>query len=282
MQAGNGVTGIPANRSELREMLRQRVFTAIVALSVLAVVMFILPAVVARAVITLLMLVAAWEWSGFVFDKGIAGRSVYVLFIAMLLVLIFIELPDTALVDIILKVSLGWWLSALAWMFFFPTPIARPVAWVCGALVIVPAWLALDLLYLQRPELLLFALLIVWVADIGAYFVGKGFGKVKLAPQISPGKTWEGVLGGLCAVMILAALGSPILEIEIAVLVPFCLAVAMISIVGDLTVSMFKRNAGVKDSGSLFPGHGGVLDRIDSVTSAAPLFALAMSWIGMR
>jgi phosphatidate cytidylyltransferase len=282
MQAGNGVTGIPANRSELREMLRQRVFTAIVALSVLAVVMFILPAVVARAVITLLMLVAAWEWSGFVFDKGTAGRSVYVLFIAMLLVLIFIELPDTALVDIILKVSLGWWLSALAWMFFFPTPIARPVAWVCGALVIVPAWLALDLLYLQRPELLLFALLIVWVADIGAYFVGKGFGKVKLAPQISPGKTWEGVLGGLCAVMILAALGSPILEIEIAVLVPFCLAVAMISIVGDLTVSMFKRNAGVKDSGSLFPGHGGVLDRIDSVTSAAPLFALAMSWIGMR
>jgi phosphatidate cytidylyltransferase len=263
-------------------MLRQRVFTAIVALSVLAVVMFILPAVVARAVITLLMLVAAWEWSGFVFDKGTAGRSVYVLFIAMLLVLIFIELPDTALVDIILKVSLGWWLSALAWMFFFPTPIARPVAWVCGALVIVPAWLALDLLYLQRPELLLFALLIVWVADIGAYFVGKGFGKVKLAPQISPGKTWEGVLGGLCAVMILAALGSPILEIEIAVLVPFCLAVAMISIVGDLTVSMFKRNAGVKDSGSLFPGHGGVLDRIDSVTSAAPLFALAMSWIGMR
>ena len=128
----------------------------------------------------------------------------------------------------------------------------------------------------------MFALLIVWVADIGAYFVGKGFGRVKLAPQISPGKTWEGVLGGLAAVLILAAIGSPVLDIDIAVLVPFCLAVAMISIVGDLTVSMFKRNAGVKDSGSLFPGHGGILDRIDSVSSAAPLFALAMSWIGLR
>jgi phosphatidate cytidylyltransferase len=282
MQAVNGVTGIPANRSELREVLRQRVFTAIVALSVLAVVMFILPAVIARTVITLLMLVAAWEWSGFMFDGQKAGRTVYVLFIAILLALIYLQLPEAALADIIFKISLGWWLAALAWMFFFPTPIARTVIWVCGVLVIVPAWLALDLLYLHRPELLLFALLIVWVADIGAYFVGKGFGRVKLAPQISPGKTWEGVLGGLSAVMLLAAIGSSALDIDIAVLVPFCLAVAMISIVGDLTVSMFKRNAGVKDSGSLFPGHGGVLDRIDSVTSAAPLFALAMSWIGVQ
>ena len=167
-------------------------------------------------------------------------------------------------------------------MFFFPTPIAKPVAWICGALVIVPAWLALDILYLQRPELLLFALLIVWVADMGAYFVGKGFGRVKLAPQISPGKTWEGVFGGVSAVMVLAVMGSQAFEIEIAVIVPFCLAVAMISIVGDLTVSMFKRHSGVKDSGNLFPGHGGVLDRIDSVTAAAPLFALGLSWAGMR
>jgi len=263
-------------------MLRQRVFTAIVALAVLAFVMFVLPPVVARTIITALMLGAAWEWSGFIFKQQNLRRGLYVLFIATLLALIFVELHEQVLVDTVLKISLGWWVAALAWMFFFPTPIAWPVSWVCGALVIVPAWLALDLLYLKRPELLLFALLIVWVADIGAYFVGKGFGRVKLAPRISPGKTWEGVLGGLCAVMVLAAIGSPLLEINIAVLVPFCLAIAMISIVGDLTVSMFKRNAGVKDSGTLFPGHGGVLDRIDSVTAAAPLFALAMSWIGIQ
>lgn len=262
-------------------MLRQRVLTAIVALAVLGVVMFVVPAIVARIVITLLLLGAAWEWSGFIFEKEDKLKFVYVAFIAILIAAVFVVSGDVALVDVVLKVALGWWLAALAWMFFFPTPIAKPVAWICGALVIVPAWLALDLLYLQRPELLLFALLIVWVADIGAYFVGKGFGRVKLAPKISPGKTWEGVLGGLSAVMVLAALGSQVLGINIAVLVPFCVAVAMLSIVGDLTVSMFKRNAGVKDSGSLFPGHGGVLDRIDSVTAAAPLFALALGWIGM-
>ena len=263
-------------------MLRQRVLTAIVALAVLGVVMFVVPAIVARIVITLLLLGAAWEWSGFIFEKEAKLKFVYVAFIAILIAAVFVASGDVALVDVVLKVALGWWLAALAWMFFFPTPIAKPVAWICGALVVVPAWLALDLLYLQRPELLLFALLIVWVADIGAYFVGKGFGRVKLAPKISPGKTWEGVLGGLSAVMVLAALGSQVLGINIAVLVPFCVAVAMLSIVGDLTVSMFKRNAGVKDSGSLFPGHGGVLDRIDSVTAAAPLFALALGWIGMH
>ena len=282
MQAVNAVTVIPVTRSTLREMLKQRVLTAIVALAVLALVLFVVPAIVARIVIALLMLVAAWEWSGFIFSQENKRRFVYVLFIAILIAVIFFKLPDVGLVEIILKSSLAWWLAALAWMFFFPTTIAKPVAWICGALVIVPGWLALDYLYLRTPELLLFALLIVWVADIGAYFVGKGFGRVKLAPQISPGKTWEGVLGGLSAVMLLAAIGSQVLEIDIAVLVPFCLAVAMISIVGDLTVSMFKRHAGVKDSGTLFPGHGGVLDRIDSVTAAAPLFAVALGWIGMR
>ncbi len=282
MRAVNGATDSPESSSELHEMLKQRVVTAIVALSVLAVVMFVVPVIIARIAIALLMLGAAWEWSGFIFSNENKGRYVYLLFIAILMAVIFVELPNAGLVGIILKISLGWWFTALAWMFFFPTPIAKPVAWICGALVIVPAWLALDILYLQRPELLLFALLIVWVADMGAYFVGKGFGRVKLAPQISPGKTWEGVFGGVSAVMVLAVMGSQAFEIEIAVIVPFCLAVAMISIVGDLTVSMFKRHSGVKDSGNLFPGHGGVLDRIDSVTAAAPLFALGLSWAGMR
>jgi len=263
-------------------MLKKRVLTAIIALFVLALVLFVVPPVAARVVIALLMLGAAWEWSGFIFANEHNGRFVYLLFAAVLMATVYFKLPDAMLVDLILKVALGWWLAALAWMFFYPTRIAGPVAWLSGALVIVPAWLALDILYLKGPELLLFALLIVWVADIGAYFVGKGFGKVKLAPQISPGKTWEGVLGGLSAVTVLAAIASRVFEIDIAIAVPFCVAVAMLSIVGDLTVSMFKRNAGLKDSGRLFPGHGGVLERVDSVAAAAPLFAVALSWTGLQ
>ena len=137
--------------------------------------------------------------------------------------------------------------------------------------------MALTLLLLL-PLLLL---LIVWAADAGAYFAGKQFGRVKLAPSISPGKTWEGVIGGLLVVALLAVGAAYWSGKSLTVLLPFCLAVAALSVVGDLTVSMFKRTAGLKDSGTLFPGHGGVLDRIDSVAAAAPLFALGLGWLGL-
>ena len=264
-------------------MLKKRILSALVALVILGIVLFVLPSIAARVFIAILILAAAWEWAGFIFDsEKVASRLIYVAFIAALIGVLATKLPNAALTDSVLKASLVWWFIALVWIFFYPTPITKAVSWVCGALVMLPAWLALDALYLHSPELLVFALMIVWVADIGAYFVGRGFGRVKLAPKISPGKTWEGVLGGLCAVLILAAMGATILQIEMFVLVPFCLAVGMLSVVGDLTVSMFKRSAGVKDSGTLFPGHGGLLDRIDSVTAAAPLFALALTWIGLR
>ena len=127
----------------------------------------------------------------------------------------------------------------------------------------------------------MFALLIVWAADAGAFFAGKLFGRVKLAPSISPGKTWEGVFGGLLVVAALAVAAAYWTSIQVTVLLPFCLAVAALSVVGDLTVSMFKRTAGLKDSGKLFPGHGGILDRVDSVASAAPLFTLGVGWLGL-
>ena len=262
-------------------MLKQRVLTAVIALAVLAIVLFVVPSVVARTMIVAVILAGAWEWGGFLFGDRSGGRLAYVAFIAALVGFVWMNLGDALWPDNLFKIALAWWLLALVWMLFFPTPIPAAITWVCGSLVLVPAWAALDVLYVQSPALLVFALLIVWFADIGGYFVGKGFGRVKLAPAISPGKTWEGVLGGLSAVTVLAAVGSNFFDIGVAVLVPFCLAVTMLSIVGDLTVSMFKRAAGVKDSGYLFPGHGGVLDRIDSVSAGAPLFALALGWIGL-
>ena len=260
--------------------MKQRIVTAIIALTALGILLFVTPPVVVQVVIGLLMLAGAWEWSGFLGRTDLVSRAGYVIFVGILLAVSTLYLA--AYTEQILLISLMWWVVALIWTFFFPTPIPTAVRWVVGALVLVPLYLALMLLYAADPMILLFALLIVWVADSGAYLAGKTLGRVKLAPQISPGKTWEGVIGGLVAVVLLTVLRSFRVETDLAVFVPFCLAVASLSIVGDLTVSMFKRTAGVKDSGTLFPGHGGVLDRIDSVAAAAPLFALGLGWVGLK
>lgn len=262
-------------------MLRQRVLTAIIALVVMALVLYVVPDSVGRWFIAVLILAAAWEWAGFLSAETNSRRIFYVIFIGLLIAGLIVGLPGRLSANSVYIFALVWWSVALIWLFFYPTPISKALAWLCGAVVLIPAWVALDHLYLYSADLLLFLLLIVWLADIGAYFCGRAFGRVKLAPSISPGKTWEGVFGGLAAVLVLATVGADYLQIEMTILIPFCLAVALLSVVGDLTVSMFKRNAGVKDSGSLFPGHGGVLDRIDSVTAAAPLYAVGIGWFGI-
>ena len=261
-------------------MLKKRVITAIVSLAVLLLVLFAVPRPFAEAVIALVILGGAWEWSGFLGARTTNARIVYVAVLAVVMGVVTWQAPQIN--GMLFQVALVWWLGALLWTFFYPTPIPAMVRWIGGMLVLVPLYNALIVLYLANPKILLGALLVVWAADTGAFFAGKFLGRVKLAPQISPGKTWEGVIGGLVTVGVLGAVGAWWFDARIAVLVPFCLAVACASIVGDLTVSMFKRTAGLKDSGRLFPGHGGVLDRIDSVAAAAPLFALGIGWTGLQ
>ncbi len=260
-------------------MLRTRVITAVVALVILGVVLFLVPPWATESFVGLMILGGAWEWSAFLGLTSMLARASYTGLIGLLCAAVYFLVPDSAL--LVLQLACAWWLVAFVWTFFYPTPIPLMVRWVAGALVLVPAFTALIVLFRSGAEYLVFALLIVWAADAGAYFAGKQFGRVKLAPEISPGKTWEGVIGGLLIVALLAAATVYWAEVPLFVLLPFCLAVAAVSIVGDLTVSMFKRSAGVKDSGALFPGHGGVLDRIDSVSAAAPLFALGIGWLGL-
>ncbi len=261
-------------------MLKTRFITAVIAVTVLVLMIFVVPEIVAELFIAGVVIAGAWEWARFLgFSTG-WNRALYVFVIAALMAVVNLSLTE-ANIQLLLQAALVWWLLALLWTFAFPTPIPVVLRWVCGALVLVPLYAALVLLYHTDPWLLTFVLLLVWAADIGAYFAGKRFGRVKLAPAISPGKTWEGVIGGLLLVVLLTVARSALVETDLMVLVPFCLAVASLSIVGDLTVSMFKRTSGVKDSGTLFPGHGGVLDRIDSVTAATPLFALGLQWIGL-
>ncbi len=259
--------------------MKQRILTAIVALLVLGVLLFAVPPVAMHIALGALIVAGAWEWSGFLGNASSGVRVTFVALIAGLLAMTVLFFSDWTAQ--ILMLSLVWWFVALIWTFLFPTPIPHAIRWVVGILVLVPLYIALMILYTAGPMILLFALLVVWVADSGAYFAGKTMGRVKLAPEISPGKTWEGVIGGLVAVALLTLLYSVWVETDLTVLLPFCLAAGALSVVGDLTVSMFKRTAGVKDSGTMFPGHGGVLDRIDSVAAAAPLFALGLGWVGL-
>ena len=260
-------------------MLKTRIITAVISLAILGAVLFVVPADIAKSVIALLVLAAAWEWSGFLELESPIARSTFVALVAALIVAMVFVVPEYS--NLLLQIACVWWFVAFIWTFLFPTPIPKVLRWICGVLVLLPVFVALLFLYDLSPLLLLFALLIVWAADVGAYFAGKQFGRVKLAPNISPGKTWEGVFGGLVLVVLLTLAWAHFEEMQLAVLLPFCLAVAALSIVGDLTVSMFKRTAGVKDSGRLFPGHGGVLDRIDSVAAAAPMFALGLTPLGL-
>src|SRR5262249_8582811 len=159
--------------------------------------------------------------------------------------------------DTLLYAAVGWWIVAAIWIATAPARVNSATAAIAGGFVLVPVWLALVRLHAHGPQLLLFLLLLVVAADIGAYFTGRRFGRNKLAPKVSPGKTWEGVFGGLIAAGVMAAIGVWWFEVPALPFIALCLVVFVASIVGDLTESLFKRHAGLKDSGSILPGHGG-------------------------
>ena len=181
-------------------------------------------------------------------------------------------------------VMLGW-IPLFGWIVLAPDRQHRGLAALAGIWALAPTWLALARLYLQADhgsELVVFVLVLAWAADIGAYFAGRYFGRLRLAPKVSPNKTWEGVLGGLVTGSLVAMAGTAWFELPPLAFLSLCIAAVLVSVVGDLVESMFKRQRGMKDSGSLLPGHGGVLDRIDSLTSSVPLLALGFCWLGAR
>ncbi|MCC5867067.1 MAG: phosphatidate cytidylyltransferase [Gammaproteobacteria bacterium] len=265
-------------------MLRARIITAIVLVAGLLVVLFALPAQAAMVAVALAVLASAWEWSAFAGLSRLAQRLGYVGLIGLTGALALLTTELTVSLAPVLWLALGWWALALYWVLRFPRPISPQLAALCGAAVLLPLWLVLVNLLAQPRDgavLLLLLLVIVWAADIGAYFGGRRFGRIKLAPSVSPGKTWEGVIGGMIAGVLVAGLAAWLLALPVAGLVMLAPALVLISVLGDLSVSMFKRNAGLKDSGHLLPGHGGLLDRVDSLSAAAPLYLLGLGWLGV-
>lgn len=268
----------------MTESLRKRIVTAVVLAVLFLGVLLWLPPIATVIVMTALVLTGAWEWSAFLRAHLSLSRAAYVVVVAVLLPAAWYasSLPDG--LHVVLLAALVWWLVALAWIIFAPRSVAPWSAGLAGVFALVPAWLALVRLRLDPlhgAQWVLFTLLLVWGADIGAYFAGHRFGRTRLAPHVSPGKTWEGVCGGLALSAIVAVMGSAWFALPLYIFVPLCLAAVGFSIVGDLTESLLKRFAGVKDSGTLFPGHGGVMDRIDSVTGAAPVLFFGLTMLGV-
>jgi phosphatidate cytidylyltransferase len=264
--------------------LRTRIFTAVPLAVGLFAVVLLLPASATVGLLTVLILLGAWEWSAFLQLSRWLPRAVYVVAIALLLLGLSQLIQTPGEHQILMSAAVVWWLLALVWIFCAPAHVAPWSAALAGILVLVPAWFALVRLRLDMPrgaEWLLFVFILVWMADIGGYFFGRHYGRVRLAPKVSPGKTWEGALGGLLLSLLVAVAALLWFEVAPAAFLALCLAVVAFSIVGDLTESLLKRSAGLKDSGTIFPGHGGVMDRIDSVTAAAPVLYFGLTTLGV-
>jgi phosphatidate cytidylyltransferase len=268
--------------------LVQRVVTALILVAVLLVVFFRLPPAAAVILIGTFIVAGAWEWAAFAGWASAVGRLAYAGFMLALLLAIAGLRARGLPTAWIVWVGLAWWCCAFLLVLRYPVRVGPWATGLCGLLIMLPVWVAsLAILGSDSggPGMLLYALAMVWAADVGAYFTGRRIGRVRLAPRVSPGKTWEGVIGGLVAAVAVAAAGAVALGLTpraaAALAVPLGLSLALVSVLGDLTVSMFKRNAGLKDSGSLFPGHGGVLDRVDGVCVALPLYAALLHQTGL-
>jgi len=282
----------PAATVDLSPMLSTRIATALVLVGFVLAALLLLPPI-AWAVVTLAAIVAAAvEWA------NLAGyrKQTWLLFVTGALLIGFNLLfapssgfargwPDGIVLAVCGPAALFWIFVAPFWLRGRWKPGSQLALAVVGWLTLIAAWVAIVELQARSPWVALAVMAIVWVADIAAYFSGRAFGKRKLAPSISPGKTWEGVYGALAAVALYAGALVPfasqagytgeISALTVAAWLALSLVLVALSVVGDLFESLLKRHAGVKDSGALLPGHGGVLDRIDALLAAMPLAALA-------
>lgn len=272
--------------------MKTRIFTAVIALPLALAAVFYLPNELFAVLAIVMLGLGAWEWAGFLRVDAV-GRTLYLALSLAGFVLLWCSLERPGVVEASLAVAALWWVVATLWVLVYPRGFTvgapnRLMVALTGLLVLLPTFVAMVVLQ-GRPDngpwQLLVVLAMVWAADSGAYFAGRLLGRHKLAPQVSPGKTWEGAVGGLLAGLLVGIIGGMwIYGLSSQALVAYLLMVTVIvtlSIIGDLTESMFKRATDIKDSGSLFPGHGGIMDRIDSLTAACPCYLLGLHYLAL-
>jgi phosphatidate cytidylyltransferase len=277
-------------------MLKQRVITALIMAGLFLAAIWFLNTAALAVLFGLLVLAGGWEWSRLAGWESVPARGVFVAILASLMTGLYWHCqlggePTRERVQPVLGLACLWWSFALLWVRSYPGSAAlwsnRFMRSIIGLLILAPAWTAAIYLlsYPRGGALLVVMVLIVVSADIGAYFSGKRFGRHKLAPDVSPAKTWEGFWGGqasaaLVGVLLWWSLPAQGAHISLLAALAIVLTTAMASVLGDLSVSMVKRESGAKDSGSLLPGHGGMLDRLDSLCGAAPVFTLGLLLAG--
>ncbi len=273
-------------------MLKQRVLTALLLIPLVIGLIFYTSDRVFQGVLGLVLLLGAWEWAGISGLRAPAARVVYSLLLGAVLVALAWVLAqnDYQVMPGYLLGVLTFWLLATLWILMFAGARGAISRWrrirylLSGLLVLSGPFLALAVLHARPgngPWHVFFVLILIWVADSGAYFAGRAWGRRKLAPHVSPGKSWEGVVGGLVGVLLAGALGGYLFGLApgaLPLFIGISVATAAISVLGDLFESLVKRESGIKDSGHILPGHGGIMDRIDSLTAAAPVY-LFLLWI---
>ena len=271
-------------------MLKQRLISALIMIPLVVLAVLKLDVSWFALLTAAAMLLAAWEWGGLVPLPGRVTRLAYLVFTFALIALSWRAARSEVFVDTVLWMAMAWWLFVLFWI-TRPTlgsgrsgtqSLARAIL---GWGLLASTWLSLVVLHSrpdQGPHWVLYLLVLVWVADSGAFFAGRQFGRTKLAPQVSPGKTWEGVFGGLIACSLFAFGYAHFIDLQGLALTGFMLVslvTVLFSVAGDLLESLLKRQLGIKDSGTMIPGHGGILDRVDSLFAAAPVFLFGLRWI---
>jgi phosphatidate cytidylyltransferase len=270
-------------------VLKTRLISAAIMIPLVVGGILLLPTEGVALILALILGIGLWEWARMVPLQSVPSRLLYPA-IGLLLMWLAWLVPLAAMIDGLLVAALLWWLGALYWISraeisIRPSVPVRVMKSVIGLVVMLPAWAALVMLHGREqdgPLLTLFLLVLIWLADSGAYFSGRRWGRSKLAPVVSPGKTWQGVYGGLVASGLFALPVGLLYSGSLrwtAGLVLVALLAVMFSIVGDLLESLMKRQCGIKDSSHIIPGHGGILDRIDSLTAAAPVFLLGLYWL---
>lgn len=273
-------------------MLKQRFITALAIIVPTFLLIAFAPSWAFGLLVVMVVAAGTWEWtqlSGFATPVARTGYLLATVALLVTLLVIGIVSGWSLWHLSVLGLAVLWWFFvflALAWyrMGISANPSGRLLLRVAGLLTLVPAGLALVWMHTIDPMLVLYVILLVAATDTGAYFAGRRFGRSKLAPEISPGKTREGLLGALFAVVLVGLIGAwlfGLAAMDGLVFGLLSLVVALVSVAGDLQESVLKREAGAKDSGTLLPGHGGVLDRIDSLTAAAPVFLFGLLWTAL-